>query len=92
LRVGISIRDYDDMTPRELNLHIEVHNEGLISELNESRQNAYLTAYWGRVKRMPDLKKLLIEQAKPKKAQSDDEMLAMIKRLHKSLGGEEGTE
>ncbi|TFE30837.1 hypothetical protein [Cohnella luojiensis] len=79
------------MTPHELNLHIIAHNERSTSEYNENRISSYLTAYWGRVKRMPELKKLLIQEPKAKKKQTDSEMLSMIKRLHAKFGsGEEG--
>lgn len=47
---------------------------------------AYLTAYWGRVKKMPDLKKLLGEDKKRK--QTPEEMLAVVKKLNAAFNGE----
>lgn len=47
---------------------------------------AYLTAYYHRVKRMPDLKKLLKDN-KPKKSQTSEQMLAEIKKMNTELNG-----
>lgn len=78
------------MTPHELNLHVSAYGERLRRSGRDDMTAAYLTAYWQRVKRMPDLKKLL-EQDDPrkvKKEQSDEQMLAMVKNLHAAFGGE----
>jgi len=79
------------MTPYELNLHITSHNERATAEYNEKITLAYMTAYWGRVKRMPDLKKLLGEQPeKKKRKQSPEEMFAIVKQMHTTFSGKEG--
>lgn len=69
------------MTPYELNLHIMDYAERTKQESQERLALAYLTAYWQRVKRMPDLKKLIEEPKKPKKPQTDEDMLAEANKL-----------
>lgn len=77
------------MTPHELNLHIEAYRERMEQEGKEDLAHAYLTAYYHRVKRMPNLKQLL-EDSKPKAKvkQTDEEMFEVIKKMHASIGGE----
>lgn len=77
------------MTPHELNLHIEAYRERTDRENENDLVTAYLTAYWQRVKRMPDLKKLLKDN-KPKKVQTPEEMLAVVKKEHAKMGGTTG--
>ncbi|MBO9597846.1 MAG: hypothetical protein J7559_08535, partial [Cohnella sp.] len=60
----------DNMTPRELILHVEEYNERLIRDRNDRVSQAYMTAYLHRVKKMPKLEKLL-ERNRPKKSQSN---------------------
>lgn len=75
------------MTPHELNLHILDHNETQKREHENLIVQAYMTAYWGRfAKRMPNIKKLL-GQDKAKNAQTDEEMLEMVKKLNAAFGG-----
>lgn len=77
------------MTPHELNLHIHAYNERAKAEDREGISLAYLTAYWGRVKKMPDLKKLL-QDDKHKKAQTPEQMLQVVKNLNAAFGGTSG--
>jgi len=79
------------MTPHELNLHIHAYNERAKAEDREGITLAYLTAYWSRIKKMPDLKKLVAEE-KPKKTknQTPEQMLQVIKNLNAALGGTSG--
>jgi hypothetical protein len=49
---------------------------------------AYLTAAWSRTqKRLPSLKQIL-EDSKPKKPQTDEQMLDVVKLLQTQFGGE----
>lgn len=86
IRIGIPIRDYEEMTPRELNLHIQEYNLRTQRESEDGLALAYLTAYWHRVKRMPGLKEIL-NSIKPQKPLTDEELLAQIKALNAALGG-----
>lgn len=77
------------MTPHELNLCIEVYNERSIVERNERTTLFYMAAFGDRIKRPPSLDKMLVKLPTTKRMQSDDEMLAMVKRMNARLGGEE---
>jgi len=71
----------------------------VVDEYNYCRQqqredmytNAYLSAYWQRVKRMPSLKEVL-ESIQPKESeeQTPDEMFEAVKRLQAKLDREGG--
>lgn len=74
------------MTPQELNLHIQEYNLRAQQESEEKLILAYLTAYWNRVKRMPNLKELL-NKNKQQKPLTDEQILARIKALNAAMGG-----
>ena len=80
--------EYNVMTPHELNLHVEAYTERMTFEGKERITQAYLTAGWGRVKKMPDLKKLL-GQDKSKKQQTPEQMLKVVQQLNAAFGGKE---
>lgn len=86
--VGLSLSEYNDMTPHELNLFIKGYNDRLIQDNKEGLTLAYLTAAWGRTKKLPDLKKILKED-KPNKQQTAEEMLNIVKQLNATFGGKE---
>lgn len=89
------------MTPHELNLHVQAFNERMKAEDREGITLAYLTAYWGRVKKLPELKKILKED-KPKREptperertsrreQAPEQMLEKVKILNAVFGGTSG--
>ena len=87
LRCGLSIRDYEYMTPYELMLAVEEYQDRMRIE-NEARiVQAYLTAVWQRSRRPPALKKVLSEM-RPKeqpRQQTPEEMLAVAMRLHNAI-------
>jgi hypothetical protein len=86
-RIGLSLKEYNYITPHELNLHIQAYNERLRHESKEQLTQAYLTAYWGRVKRMPDLKKIL--GGEEPKTQTAEQMLREVRKLNALFGGTE---
>jgi hypothetical protein len=86
--VGLHLSEYNDMTPHELNLFIKGYNDRLIRDNKEGLTLAYLTAAWGRSKKLPDLKKILKED-KPKKGQTPEDMLRVVKQLNAAFGGKE---
>lgn len=86
--IGLSIEEYNEITPSELNLHIECHNERDRRRNNFEMTAAYLTAAWSRSKRMPELKKVL--QPEPKREQAPEDMLNIVKKLNAALGGTSG--
>ncbi|MCV4233304.1 hypothetical protein OHJ21_19155 [Virgibacillus sp. LDC1] len=84
----MSLTEYNDMTPHELNLFIKAYNDRMVRDHKERITMAYLTAAWGRTKKLPDLKKILKED-KPKKQQSAEDMLSIVKQLNAAFGGKE---
>ncbi|WP_051236794.1 hypothetical protein [Paenibacillus pinihumi] len=73
------------MTPHELNLHLEIYYENKRLADDQSITLAYLTAYWHRVKKMPELKTLL--STGQRKEMTDEEMLQIVKDLTLAAGG-----
>ncbi|MGG3307320.1 hypothetical protein ABER23_07825 [Paenibacillus lautus] len=86
--VGLSLSEYNGMTPHELNLFIKGYNDRLIRDNKEGLTLAYLTAAWGRTKKLPDLKKILKEDTSNKQ-QTAEEMLNIVKQLNAVFGGKE---
>jgi hypothetical protein len=85
--MGISINDFNDMTPLEFRIHIKVYNEKLKQESKDRLAQAYLGAAWQRAKKLPNFKKLF-EMNEPKKEMSDEEMLRVVMALNKAFGGD----
>lgn len=75
------------MTPHELNLRIQVYNEEKLEKGEEELVIAYLTAYWNRVKQMPNLRNIL-STIRPLEEMSDEQLLAQIKAMNAAMGGE----
>lgn len=94
-RLGISLSEYNDMTPHELNIYIQAYKEKIQYENDKMQADyetaitiAYLQARWtiqwlGKNKPDP-LHKIL--GIKPKE-QTPEEMLEEIKRLNMEMGG-----
>lgn len=74
------------MTPFELNIVITARADRLKQEQEDRIVAAYLSAYWQRVRKLPSLKSIL-EENKPKKPQTAQDMLEEIKRLNAAMGG-----
>jgi hypothetical protein len=85
--MGISINDFNEMTPREFTLHIKVYNEKQKQNEKDKISVAYLSAAWQRAKKLPNLKRLL-EMEQPKKKMTNEEMLLKVKQLNAAFGGE----
>jgi hypothetical protein len=75
------------LTPKEFGLCVSAYNERMKREQEERMTLVYLSAYWQRVKRMPNLKELL-GNGRPEREQTDEEMLREIRRINEMLGGE----
>lgn len=84
--MGLSILEFWEMTPFELNIVITARADRLKQEQEDRIVAAYLSAYWQRVKKLPSLKSIL-EENKPKKPQTAEDMLEEIKRLNAAMGG-----
>lgn len=86
--MGISLRDYDEMTPHELNMHIEEYAAAQEGKQQNELALAWINAYLQRVKKMPKLKEITGKQLQKKKM-TDEEMLEQIRALNKIFGGKE---
>lgn len=89
MRIGLSISEYNEITPHELNLHVQAYNERMEYEYKERLTMAYYTAGWSRVKRMPDLNKLLGSTNHSDGQQTDEQLLKTIRQLNAAMGGKE---
>lgn len=88
IHVGISLKEFDEMTPYELALHIEAFYERKQAEHQTSITLVWLGEYYHRVKKLPPLKKAIDEvMGNKKKDMSDEEMLAKVKSLNALFGG-----
>lgn len=87
--LNIPLKDYEEMTPYELNLVAEAHAEMMESKSVEQMTLVWLGEYYHRMKKLPSLKKE-VEKMTGKsqhKAMTDDEMLKVAERLNKQFGG-----
>ena len=82
-RIGISIKDFWEMTPFELFVCIESFEDKEKERSKELIIQAYYTEAFARMKKLPKLKDLL----KEKKEQTDEEMLEVVKKLNAMMGG-----
>ena len=94
--VGITIIDFWEMTPRELNIVVRHHRENQKQEYKEKIEIAYYNAMWtiqwlGKKQHHPrPIKEILDElYQEEKKVMTDDEMLKQVRVLNKLFGGEE---
>lgn len=75
------------MTPFELSMYSKSFIQKNKMRSDEELILAYLNAAWQRAKRMPDLKKMLHSEDRPKQKQTPESMLDEIKKLNAALGG-----
>jgi hypothetical protein len=85
--MGISVSQYDEMTPYELRLFAKVFNEKQQRDNEEKMTLVWLGEYWHRIKKLPTLNEALGKKDEPKKQMTDDEMLKMVKKLNAKFGG-----
>jgi hypothetical protein len=85
--MGISIADYNEMTPYELNLYILDFNEKRKREDEEKLTLVWLGEYWHRIKKLPPLKDIIGSKTQHKKQMTQEEMLNEVKKLNAAFGG-----
>jgi len=67
---------------------IDCYTDKQTNKYKDLITQAYFTAYFQRVKKMPKLEKLLNDvERKQKKKQTAEEMFEVVKRLNSALGG-----
>lgn len=92
--IGISIVDFWDITPFELNIAAKSYEKRNKADREEKITLAYVNALWtiqwlGKKHQQPKpLKEILDSTGKEKKAMTDDEMLEKAKILNRLFGGE----
>lgn len=88
-RIGISIDQYEEMTPYQLNIYIQAYQENKKEDIEDRITLAYKQAYWTIQwlgKQKPEsLDKIL---GKKPKEQSPEDMLKEIMKLNAELGGD----
>lgn len=84
VQMSISITEYEEMTPYELNLCAEVYMERVEAEKEEKISLVWLGEYYHRIKTLPSLREAL---GKNKKPMSEKQMFEVVKKLNEKLGG-----
>lgn len=86
--IGLSIEQFELMTPYELSLTIESYTEQKETLLKEQLSLVWLGEYYHRTKRLPNLQSELKKiSSETKKEMTDDEMLEVVKMLNAQFGG-----
>jgi hypothetical protein len=86
--IGLSIEQFNYMTPYEFALHCEAYYELKENESKEKLTLVWLGEYYHRTKKLPKLKDELKKiTGEKQRVMSDDEMLQMVKRLNSQFGG-----
>jgi len=85
--IGLSIAEFDEITPYELMIHLEAYQEGQQNDLQERLTLVWLGEYYHRLKRLPKLKDELKKLMPNDQAMTDEEMLEMVKTLNTQFGG-----
>jgi hypothetical protein len=84
--IGIDPITFWQITPIELGIAVTAFNKKRELENEQNIVNAYLSAYWHRIKKMPSLKEVLGKKPSSK-LQSPEEMLNIVKALNEAFGG-----
>lgn len=85
--IGLSIAEFDYITPYELMIHLEAFQEGQQNDLQERLTLVWLGEYYHRLKRLPKIKDELKKLMPNDQAMTDEEMLEMVKTLNAQFGG-----
>lgn len=85
--MNLSLTEFWNMTPYEFFILVEGYTEREEERSKELIAQAYYTEAFSRMKKLPKLEKIL-NASKPKKKQTDEEMLRVVEELNRRLGGE----
>ena len=83
----LPLNEFWNMTPYEFFILVEAYTEDEEERSKELIIQAYYTEAFARMKKLPKLEKIL-NSTKPKKKQTDEEMLRVVEELNRKLGGE----
>lgn len=79
------------MTPAELNLYVRSYVDRERDKYHNDLSLAWMTAYYHRVEKMPDIATTYPKGTKQKKKeQTADDMLAIVMKLNAKFGGTSG--
>jgi hypothetical protein len=88
IHCGVSIKEWEQMTPYELALICEVWAEQKEAENITKITMVWLGEYYHRIKKLPPIKKAVDDVlGGKKKTMSDEEMLEKVKSLNAMFGG-----
>ena len=85
--MNLPLTEFWKMTPYEFFILVESYTEREEERGKELIIQAYYTEAFARMKKLPKLEKIL-NSTKPKRKQTDEEMLRVVEGLNKKLGGE----
>ena len=85
--MNLPLSEFWNMTPYEFFILVESYTEREEERGKELIIQAYYTEAFARMKKLPKLEKIL-NSTKPKRKQTDEEMLRIVEKLNKKLGGE----
>jgi hypothetical protein len=88
--IGLSVEEFNYLTPYEFALYHEAYNEIKEAELKERLTLVWLGEYYHRTKRLPKLKdelKKVSGSGETTKVMSNEQMLDVVKRLNQQFGG-----
>lgn len=84
--MGISLFEYNEMTPFELNVCVETFTEKLKNEQETEMFYAYLGAYWQRVETLKSFNEMIGKETEQKQMTAE-EMLTKVMGFNSELGG-----
>ena len=85
---GLTLEQFDYMTPYEMALYCEAYAEKRDTELKERLTLVWLGEYYHRTKRLPKLKDELRKISGEKdRVMTNEQMLAVVHKLNKQFGG-----
>jgi hypothetical protein len=88
-QVGISLSEYNELTPHELNLIVDVYGDKMKMEYEQDVTVAFIGEYFHRVEKLERkiLDGMLGKTEESPKQMSDMEMLIHVHQLNAALGG-----
>jgi hypothetical protein len=87
MQIGISLSDYNEMTPYELDIAMKAYRQKMIQQQEENIAVAWLGEYFHRLKKLKKLEEYLPKENKPKRIMTDEEMKQQVIKLNALFGG-----
>lgn len=88
IHIGLSIYEYNEMTPYELRLHANAFGEKQQREDEEKITMVWMGEFFHRMEKLPSLNEVLgKKEEQTKKAMSPEEMLQKVMQLNSAMNG-----